>query len=242
MSVNFTRADIKEQNSRQLYSLERQLHQGLFNLESVGDQLPGNVLVTDLNSLSTLYMNQSGCNILNHSVGELEELGPEYFQRFFVPDEMNVFVNRYLKMKDQQDPHEVYNFAHRVKASKTDDYSWYFASAKLMFDSGKGVADKMLVIVNEVNSAGYMARKINTVLDETEAIKKQFKKFCLLTKKEKEVIGLITSGHTGPEAADILGVSKYTIHTHRRNIAVKLELKNFAALYRFAETFGLIHP
>ena len=240
MSVNFTRAEIKGENSRQLFSLERQISQGVFTIDAVGDYLPGNVLVTDLNSLSTTYMNKSGCNILNHSVDELAELGPEYFQRFFVPDEMNVFVSRYLTMKETQHAPEIYNFAHRVKTTKTDHYNWYFASAKLMFNPGQKLADKMLVIVNEVNSAGYMARKINSMLDETEAIKKQFKKFCLLTKKEKEVISLIASGHTGTEAADILGVSKFTIHTHRRNIASKLEFKSFSALYRFAETFGLI--
>ena len=132
MSANFTRQEIKEANSRQAYTLTRKIKQGDFSIASVGDYLPGNVLVTNLNSLSTEYMNRSGCNILNHNAEELEELGPEYFQRFFVPEEMNVFVPNYIKMQQEQNPECIYNFARRVKSHQDTSYKWYFASAKLM--------------------------------------------------------------------------------------------------------------
>jgi len=171
MSSNLTQQEIKDSNSRQVYTLERKIQQGEFTIQSVGDYLPGNVLVTNLNSLSTEYMNRSGCNILNHSAEELEALGPEYFQRFFVPEEMNVFVPNYLKMQQEQNPARIYNFAHRVKNLEDAGYKWYFASAKLMYTPASPVADKMLLIVNEVNSAGYIAKKINSVLDYYDSTK-----------------------------------------------------------------------
>ena len=185
-------------------------------------------------------MNRSGCNILNHSAEELAELGTEYFQRFFVPEEMNVFVPIYLTMQQQQQPDCIYNFAHRVKNMQDSSYKWYFASAKLMYTPGCAIASKMLLIVNEVNSAGNIAKKINKVLDETEWMKKHFNQFCRLTKREKEIITLVVSGKSSNAIADALCISKLTVNTHRRNIAEKLQLKTFSGLYRFASAYGLV--
>ncbi len=240
MTGNLTQQEIKDANSRQVYSLERKIREGAFSIEEVGNYLPGNVLVTNLNSLSTEYMNHSGCNILNHSVEELKELGTEYFQRFFVPEEMNLFVPAYLTMQQQQNPDFIYNFAHRVKNMQDLSYKWYFASAKLMYTPGCAIASKMLLIVNEVNSAGNIAKKINKVLDETEWMKKHFNQFCRLTKREKEIITLVVSGKNSTAIADALCISKLTVNTHRRNIAEKLQLKTFSSLYRFASAYGLV--
>lgn len=240
MNHNLTQHEIKDANSRQVYSLERKIQGGSYAIHEIGDYLPGNVLVTNLNSLSTEYMNSNGCNILNHSTEELAELGPEYFQRFFVPEEMNVFVPNYLKMHQEQNPASIYNFAHRVKTLHESSYKWYFASAKLMYTPGSERADKMLLIVNEVNSAGNIAKKINSVLDESDWMKKHFKQFCLLTKREKEIITLVVSGKSSNAISDILFISRLTVNTHRRNISEKLKVKSFSGLYRFATVFGLV--
>ena len=240
MNKYLTNGEIKVVSSQQVFTLEKKIHKGEFSLESVGNYLPGNVLVTDLNKLTTVYMNQSGCNILKHSAEELHELGPEYFQRFFVPEEMGVFVPTYLNMQKEQNPSRIYNFAHRVKTMSDSTYKWYFASAKLLYEPGKAVADKMLLIVNEVNSLNYIAKKINSVLDESEWMKKNFQKFCRLSRREKEIIVLLAHGKSSSEISDILNITRLTVNTHRRNINEKLEIASFSALYKFANVFGLM--
>ncbi len=237
--ANLTQVEIKQQNSRQVYSLERQLHQGDFDIRTIGDHLPGNVLITNLSNLSTEYMNNSGCNILNQSVEELAALGPEYFERFFVPEEMNVFIPAFLQMQQQQDVSKIYNFAHRVKTLSSSAYKWYFASAKLLFQPGESIASKLLIIVNESNSAGNIAKKINSVLEESVWMKKYFGQFCLLTNREKTIITLIVNGNSSLKIADILKITRLTVNTHRRNISEKLQIKTFAPLHRFATAFGL---
>jgi DNA-binding CsgD family transcriptional regulator len=240
MKSGLTTRDINDISSQQIFTLERKIHKGEFSIESVGNHLPGNVLVTDLSRFTTIYMNNRGCNILKHSAEELEELGPEYYQRFFVPEEITVIVRYYEGMLQRQSPSDIYNFVHRVKVPGDSSYKWYFASAKLMYTPGQAVSDKMLLVVNEVNSAGSIAKKINSVLDESDWIKKNFKKFCRLTKREKEIITLLAYGRNGKDVSDILGISRLTVNTHRRNITNKLEAKNFAELYKFAISFGLI--
>lgn len=171
-------------------------------------------------------MNKSGCNILKHSVEELNELGAEYFQRFFVPEEIDVLISTYLSMQQQQDASRIYNFLHRVKTMSDESYKWYFASAKLLYTPKQVVSDKILLIVNEVNSLGNVAKKINRVLEESDWIKANFKKLCRLSKREKDILGLLASGYTTAQIADTYYLSKLTVNTHRRNIMQKLEVKN----------------
>lgn len=55
-----------------------------------------------------------------------------------------------------------------------------------------------------------------------------------ITKREREILKLIVEGYTSPEIAKILFISTRTVETHRSNLMNKLELKNTAALVRFA--------
>ena len=62
----------------------------------------------------------------------------------------------------------------------------------------------------------------------------------ILSKKEKEVLNLISEGHTTKEIAAKLFVSTRTIETHRANILKKLEVKNTAELIKKAAQINLI--
>jgi DNA-binding CsgD family transcriptional regulator len=97
----------------------------------------------------------------------------------------------------------------------------------------------MLLVVNEVNSICHIAKKINSVLEESDWMKKNFNKFCSLTKREKDIITLVINGKSSTQISDALFISRLTVNTHRRNINEKLQFKTFAALYKFSITFGL---
>lgn len=55
-----------------------------------------------------------------------------------------------------------------------------------------------------------------------------------ITKREREILGLLTEGLTSTEIASKLYISPRTVEKHRTNILKKLDLKNTAALVRFA--------
>ncbi|BDQ12830.1 response regulator transcription factor [Sediminibacterium sp. TEGAF015] len=55
-----------------------------------------------------------------------------------------------------------------------------------------------------------------------------------LSKREKEIVSLITKGFTSQEIADAINLSVLTINTHRRNILRKLNLKNTAMMVQYA--------
>ena len=62
----------------------------------------------------------------------------------------------------------------------------------------------------------------------------------ILSKKESEVLELISVGLTNKEIASKLFVSKRTIETHRANILKKLDVKNTAELIKKATKLKLI--
>lgn len=61
-----------------------------------------------------------------------------------------------------------------------------------------------------------------------------------LTKKEKEILDHMVTGKTINRVAEFLGVSKYTIQHHVKNIYKKLNVHNRAELVKKATDIGLL--
>lgn len=64
--------------------------------------------------------------------------------------------------------------------------------------------------------------------------------FDLLTTREREVLQLLAEGKNNKEVASILGLSLYTVETHRSNIFQKLNLHSGAELILYAIRKGVI--
>lgn len=62
----------------------------------------------------------------------------------------------------------------------------------------------------------------------------------LITRREKEVLGLIADGLTNNEIAKNLFISVATVDTHRKNLLAKFECKNIASLIRLAVNMHLL--
>ena len=62
----------------------------------------------------------------------------------------------------------------------------------------------------------------------------------VITRREKEVLGLIAEGLTNNEIARQLFISNTTVDTHRKNILSKLGAKNTASLIRIAAQLKFI--
>ena len=62
----------------------------------------------------------------------------------------------------------------------------------------------------------------------------------VLTRREKEILGLIAEGFTNPEIAEKLFISSLTVDSHRKNLLAKLNMKNTASLVKFAMEHHLI--
>ena len=61
-----------------------------------------------------------------------------------------------------------------------------------------------------------------------------------LSKRESEVLELISLGLTTKEIAESLFLSDHTIISHRKNLLIKMDVKNTAGLVRRAFEKGLL--
>lgn len=62
----------------------------------------------------------------------------------------------------------------------------------------------------------------------------------LITRRESEILKLIADGFTNQEIADKLFISASTVDSHRKNLLIKFNAKNTAALVKIALSKGII--
>jgi len=63
--------------------------------------------------------------------------------------------------------------------------------------------------------------------------------FATLTAREKQVIGLVTTGLMNKQVAGEMGVSEVTVKMHRGNVMRKMQARSLAELVRMADLLGI---
>jgi DNA-binding CsgD family transcriptional regulator len=81
---------------------------------------------------------------------------------------------------------------------------------------------------------------MHRILDENQYVKKNFRKYAALTKREKEILTLVCQGDSNPTIAEKLFISRRTVEQHRKNINRKLDTNKLNELIKFAQAFDMI--
>ena len=68
----------------------------------------------------------------------------------------------------------------------------------------------------------------------------KFNNLARLTSREVEVLNLLSQEYSTKEIAKELNLSNSTIETHRRNLLIKMQVKNVAGLIRRAFEVGIL--
>lgn len=242
--MRFSRLSSKESQNlidSQLFFLGNALSNGLYGIEEVGNILPGSVMVQDLSELRLTYMNSWGCEKLDHSLEELNDMGQEYYQKFFYEEESRIYLPGMLEYCKGEDRTSLYQFYQRVKTGPKMEPEPYFTSCRLIQgDIQRYDSKKLVLIATPVSGLGITSGKLSRILNENVYATKHYRKFQLLTTREKEIIALLAEGKSSAEIAEILFISIHTVTTHRKNITAKLDINSFAGLIRFANAFDLI--
>jgi len=91
-----------------------------------------------------------------------------------------------------------------------------------------------------INSTFYVTEELKAELAKKKLFQDTFTQRMKLTRREVEIIRLLSKGKSSEEASEELFISPYTVDTHRKNIFKKLEINNLAALVRFAYDHKII--
>lgn len=106
---------------------------------------------------------------------------------------------------------------------------------------------EMVKAIKEIRSGEfYMSRnvRIAQVPEKKEGVDKVlidgFQKRLCLSKREQEILRLISRGFTSQNIGNTLFISRYTVETHRKNILRKLNFNSSTELVKFAVEQGLV--
>jgi DNA-binding CsgD family transcriptional regulator len=240
MGSYLTDRETQDTAMRQIFSLEDHLFKGATNLNDAGNIIPGAMMIHDYSTVQVTYMNDWGCNKLNHTKDEINDMGKDYFARFFKPEHIESFIPAMTSLYNRKDETELYSFFHQVRTATEPDWNWYFGISKFFRRPGTNNLGELIVIAHPIAGMGNMINKVTKTLDENEYIVKHYKNFALLTKREKEIINLLCIGKNTADIAEMLFISQHTIKTHRKNINKKLGISNYAQLIRFGMAFNLV--
>lgn len=126
------------------------------------------------------------------------------------------------------------NLNSRVKAviqSGIGGYVFSDAGEQEIINAVFAVARGEKIISNKV---------IDVIINEPNALKKEWIEEKGVSQREIEIIKMLAFGSTNKLIASQLNLSHHTVHTHRRNIMKKLNLKTISELTLFAFKSGLI--
>lgn len=187
---------------------------------------PDQIKVYDIGSLKNLVSGNPPSLLQKHF---REPLSPTTWKKLAF--EIAGFLN------DKEDQ-EVYSFFHRSFKNGCSEADWFLSSARLN-KSDKGKSKEVVIFTYDLGLLGESKNRLYTVLENDGFFRENFNRVALLTKREKEIVGLLSAGMSSPQIAEAIHISVHTVNTHRKNINDKLAVQNFATLLKFADVFDL---
>ncbi len=222
-----------------LYEISKGVKFGELNVPDLGQIVPAALMMQETSNnepVECSYMNNWGTNFLGVCPEEIVELGPLYYEKFFIKEEIHSFfggLQQYIKNAEFD---KTYNFFQRVKHYSSQSMIWCFTTCKILEIES---TNNLVVLSTPIDGMDYLIKRVNKTLDLDEYLRANYKKFAQLTNREKEIIRLLSNGLSTPEISDQLFISSHTVATHRKNICKKIESRSFAELLKFAVTFDL---
>lgn len=88
----------------------------------------------------------------------------------------------------------------------------------------------------------YLSKEANEkVLQQYQSLNTALHQMPVLTRREKEILALLSEGLTGPQIADKLFLSTYTVETHRKNMLQKFNVNSTLLLIKVAREYKLLN-
>lgn len=89
-----------------------------------------------------------------------------------------------------------------------------------------------------MNGKMAFSNEVKLIVEKTDV--NDLKAVLKLTKREKEILVLLSKGKSTQEISDLLFLSYLTVQTHRRNLLTKFQVKNAIELMNVVNEHGLL--
>ncbi len=101
------------------------------------------------------------------------------------------------------------------------------------------IGDEIIQAIHKViDGELYMCRQTRDIYESQDNNGPDF--IPKITRREKEILQLVTEGLTSSQIAEKLFISPYTVETHRKNLMEKFDVSNMTAIIKYATEFKLL--
>jgi DNA-binding NarL/FixJ family response regulator len=101
---------------------------------------------------------------------------------------------------------------------------------------------ELLYAIDEVlNGKIYLSKEANEkLLEQFNGVRDALENVPMITRREKEVLLLLDEGLNGPQIAERLFLSPFTVETHRKNLLLKFNVSNTQQMLKAAKGFKIL--
>jgi DNA-binding CsgD family transcriptional regulator len=204
------------------------------------EQIPGVVIIHYLQPSTVIYMSRNGLNRLNVTLKELQEMGTDYYERFFNLEDAAYYVPKVLGMLERNNDEETITYFQQVRATPDEEWQWHSCGTRIFMHDDKGAPYLTITLATPIDAKHFFTSKIERLLEENQFLRKSRDLFIALTKREKQILTMMAKDLSSPEMSKELHLSEDTVKTHRRNIKKKIGAQNYYDVVRFAQSFDLV--
>jgi DNA-binding CsgD family transcriptional regulator len=192
--------------------------------------------VGDATSCSTRWINSGRLEYLNTTLPEVSGMGHGFFHHYLHPDDHELLPVTLKKMETYKSEPYI-EMIYRAKDMETGEYNWFFCHVCPHKLFANGSPSQVLVVAMEIFADKHDLKKLLKTIQKI-CHRELILVLQILSDREKQVLGLIVSGHSDTEISDILEIKFNTARAHRYNIMEKTDAKNVAHLVAMAVKSG----
>lgn len=217
-----------------LISENSQLRSRLEHMEAIVHKMPAMLYTSNNSRKAVNWCNQQLSDTIGYSLDEILELGTEFFRAVTHPDDASVLDISQQSFQDKK----MFGGLLRVRKRGQEEWFWLVGLGIPFTFDGEGNVEDVLCVFLDFTLA------IDTGSQISEALRELLRRrnedvLNKLTAREKDIFILAARGHNNKEIAEKLNLSRYTIETHRKNIRLKLKVRNTPELVALAKQIGL---
>jgi len=218
---------------------EEIINKKIAEIAEIAEDIPGVVIIHDVQTQNVRYMSQKGCKLLGVTLKELQDMGTEYYDRFFNPEDSREYVPKIIELLRTNTDQPI-SFFQQVRFAKYEDWQWHISATKILLRDKKGVPLLLITTALYIDPLHHITAKVARLLEENNFLRRHYHQFSKLGKRETEVLKHMSLGKTSTEISEELYISVATVDTHRRNIKRKLNVNSSYELSQYARAFDLI--
>jgi DNA-binding CsgD family transcriptional regulator len=221
-------------------------------LERLSEVENSSVSVVDLFKKKYIFLGSRNLEPFENLLGEYEPQDAFYYVQLFHPDDLPIVMDSYLRflkfslnlpIEERKDYKLILNYRQRDKYGK---YLNLIVQLVVLELDKKGNVWLVLILddllPDKISFEGVNRRLINIKSGKICLFKNELEsnKKTILSRREVEVLGLVSKGFASKEIADKLFLSVNTVNNHRQNILEKVKAVNTSEAITYARNLGLL--